>query len=52
MSRTQKRANRVIRADGRSLRRIDPIYEFSLRDLCAAVLIVVVCFGIAGYLSV
>ena len=42
----------VIDKDGRTIKPLDPAYEFHIADLAMAVLIVVLCFGIAGYCSV
>lgn len=43
---------KVIDKDGLTVRPLDPAYEFDLLDLLGAIVIVVICFGIAGYLSV
>jgi hypothetical protein len=43
---------RVINPDGLTTRPVDSLYEFNLRDLAVAIVIVVALFGFAGYLSV
>jgi len=42
----------VIDKDGLTVKTVDPAYEFKLIDIVTAILVVVLCFGVAGYASV